>query len=199
MDTDGGGLDDFNEIYVYGMDPYNAADDAGFLSSIPDVQAEYMIYDAGKLNHTLGYIPQIMEYSSRDPFIQWVASNTQVCFYSTDMIGGELNIVWDGEFLSVFGEWIDYNLSNIMTPAYYFSHGMNGKCADSSAAVGVVLVIKGWDCEFILGVTPEGEHAWLEVSYLGDLYVVNFNDIVLASDWYADHTDWSINYRQDFD
>ena len=76
IDTDGGGVDDFNEIFIYDMNPLSSVDDADFLAQIPDVEGKNIVYDAGGVNDTYEVAPFLINFSERDPFIQWVANNT---------------------------------------------------------------------------------------------------------------------------
>lgn len=199
IDTDGGGLDDFNEIFVYGMNPLSASDDAEFLASIPDVEAEYMIYQSCMTNDYLTCLPIVVAFSERDPYIQWIAEKVDAFWYSIERTAGQLMVHEDGEFTLIFNEYVNYNLSTTMTPAYYFSHDRRGKCLDSAIANYTIFSLKGWDCEYIEGDVPDGRHAWLEVTIDGNVYVVDYNRIVWAENWYASHPDWTITARMDFD
>jgi hypothetical protein len=50
IDSDGGGMDDFNEIYtypIYNMNPKNPEDDTEFIGMLPDVVARHWELDDG--------------------------------------------------------------------------------------------------------------------------------------------------------
>jgi hypothetical protein len=199
IDSDGGGVDDFNELFIYGMNPLAATDDAEFMAQIPNVEGRNIAYDAGGVIEPGVVMPLLVNVSERDPFLKWIANNTYVFWNSANRDVGSLKIDWNGDYIPIFEEWIDYNLSAVMTPAWYFTHGRNGVCAESALVNYIVMELKKYDCEYVVGTTPEGSHAWLEADSHGTLYVVNFNDIVLASVFYAEHPDWSIVMRLDFD
>ena len=198
IDTDGGGVDDFSELFIYGMNPLAATDDAEFMAQIPNVEGRNIAYDAGGVIEPGVVMPLLVNVSERDPFIQWIANNTYMFWNNLERDAGNLKIDWNGSYVPIFGEWIDYNLSAVMTPAWYFSHGRNGVCAESALVNYIVLELKGWDCEYIAGQTSEGGHAWIEADYHGALYVANYNDVVLAEDWYTQHPSWIVAIRADY-
>ena len=92
IDTDGGGIDDFNEIFIYGLNPLSPSDDAKFLTQIPDVEGNNIMYDAGGVNDTYAMMPFVINFSKRDPFIQWVAANTFVFWNGAGETSGRLYV-----------------------------------------------------------------------------------------------------------
>lgn len=200
IDTDGGGVDDFNELFVYGMDPLAASDDAEFMASVPGVEGNTIAYDAGGVIEPGVIMPLLVNISKRDPFIQWIADNT-CSFWTERDIYGKLYLNWSGSWEPIFKEWVNYypNSSEVITPAWYFSHGRSGVCADSAFANYAVLELKNYECQYVLGNVSQNNHAWIEADYHGTLYVVNYNDIILASVFYSEHPDWAITARLDFD
>jgi len=187
IDTDGGGVDDFNEIFIYDMDPLSAVDDAEFLAQIPNVEANDILYNGGgvyvNVNETLPFLNFIKGFSEHDPFIQWVADNTFFVWNGAGETSGSLYVKWPGEYQPLFGKWVDH--THFITPARYFSNGRQGTCADSAIAQGVLLELKGYDCVLVGGNINGNGHAWLEVTRGDKIYVVTYNDAVLASDWYS--------------
>jgi hypothetical protein len=88
LDTDGDGMDDFNEIYVYPhiLDLLNPSDAQDFLGNIPEIKAEgYTPFTGGtdaeilisdENGHCIGFCNKYLDVPKRDPLVQWYAENT---------------------------------------------------------------------------------------------------------------------------
>lgn len=90
IDSDGGGIDDFNEIYTYQTDPNDPSDDKEIIEKIPNVEARGWTHNDGGIITSgsdawslLFTKPVII--SMRDPLIKWYAQHTEIEWYFMEM------------------------------------------------------------------------------------------------------------------
>jgi len=194
IDSDGGGVDDFNEIYTWNLNPNDPNDDIMFLNNIPNVEAKNWGFEDGKLNiSTDDYV----EISLRDPYIQWISKQTEIRWIinSDNKKTGRLFV--DGEEI-----WKEYKRVNnsIEQPSYYFTHGKKGSCDTSSLANLVILKSIGLKAIKIIGKMPYKNklwpHGWVEAYIDGDVYVINYNYLYPREGFYEKYN-WKVPSHYD--
>lgn len=160
-DSDGDGIDDFNEIFTYPhlLNPNDPTDAEEFIKMIPTVEAKAWRYCAGgtRSSGSRKAVLKAFEISKKDPLVQWYANHTQIVWNTTnsDSWGhvyenakiGKLKI--DGEpFYLGAPEWynnpyapISEELKHYGYPntAYFLTHGRKGTCADTAENLKVIL------------------------------------------------------------
>jgi hypothetical protein len=189
-DTDGDGIDDYNELFIYPdyLDPLNSSDAQLFIDMLPNVTANYTDWvNGGTSGNNLG---RIVNASLNDPLVKWVAEHTSIAW---EGMSGWLTI--DGE---PFFQGYALNvvpIGALMTPAYYLTHGRTGACGDTAEAIYVTMKLKGFQCVLIYGTVGDELHGWVEAKMGDTIYVINYNSVVPADDFYLAHPDWAIEKR----
>jgi len=193
IDADGGGMDDFNEIYTWEMDPNDPNDDKEFMKKIPNVVPRHWNSEDGGVDllHLLG---GVIEISMRDPYIQWLAERSEIRWETTPE--GEKFGVFYVDSERVFKEYGTAYEGWGIQPSYYFTHGRKGSCANSAHANLPILRLMGYKAKMIGGRVPvdgeESGHEWNEVYIDGTVYVVNFNNVYPREGFY-EKTGWTIH------
>jgi hypothetical protein len=175
--TEGNPIDDYNAVYTYDLNPLNSAEIAEFMASIPNVEAGQWDKEEARLISFSVFV----EIAKRDPLNQWYAGQTAIEWEDSDHTRGLLLVNNEPFFLK-------YEYPGVFVhPAYYLTHGRVGTCADVAAAHYVTLELMGYDCLHLTGLVGGDvhvAHAWIEVSINGQDYVVDYNELVLASIFY---------------
>ncbi|UCH02800.1 MAG: transglutaminase domain-containing protein [Candidatus Bathyarchaeota archaeon] len=198
IDTDGGGMDDFNELVTYphyGMNPNDPQDDAEFMERIPNVIARHWEIDYG--GEKLYSSDKYAEISMRDPYIQWLAERAEIKPAPYPIEGGVLELYVNGEEIHLGSE---PNTRTADQPSYYFTHGRKGNCAESSLTNLVILKLMGYKVNWVSGKTsPTADigHAWNEALIDGEITVVNY-DSVYPRDEFYENKGWIID-THDYD
>lgn len=183
IDTDDGGVDDFNELYTYGMDPKNPTDDIEFMKKIPNVVARHWDLGDGKVG---GYTEdKYVEISMKDPLIQWYAEQAEIMWETTPE-GKKIGTFYvDGD--PIWKGVPEPHERSIDQPSYYFTHGRKGVCSTSSLANFSILKLMGYKTIYMGGRTSrETGHAWLESYIDEEVYVVNFNKVKPREGYYEE-------------
>ena len=189
-DTDGDGINDYNEIFIYPdyLDPLNASDAQPFIDMLPNVMANYTDWvNGGTSNNNC---KRIVDISLNDPLVKWYADHTSIVWSGTS---GQLKI--NGERFFQEYTWYAVPVGCLMTPAYYFTSGRNGDCINVAEALYVVMKLKGYQCVIVTGMVGDWGHAWTEVKIEGTIYVLEYNVVVPADEFYTAHPDWVIEKR----
>jgi len=186
IDSDGGGVDDFNEVYTWSLNPNNPKDDEEFIKNLPNVgEARHWELEDGGEGDVAGYsTKKYVEISMRDPYIQWLAERAEIRWetragtkYGKFYVNGE-------EVCKEYGR----EPRSIDQPSYYFSHERKGNCVISSLANLTVLKSMNLKAVMIDGKIPYNNeltpHGWVEAYIDGEIYVVNFNSIYPREDFY---------------
>jgi hypothetical protein len=196
IDTDGGGVDDFNEIFTYKMNPNDPKDDAAFMKKIPNVVAEHW-------NPLDGDTPssrnKYVNISMRDPLVQYYAKKAEIKW--TDNPNGKIGtlfvdgtVIWHG-----VGEPEERSLDQ---PSYYLTHERTGHCADSSVTGLAILKLMGHKAITVDGKVPVNNtvagHEWVEAYIDGKVYVVNFNYVYPREGFYEKYG-WTIEIDSSYD
>lgn len=208
-DTDGDGIDDFNEIYTYPhlLDPNNPDDAEEFMKMIPNVEAKAWRLDAGGVESPI----KILEISKRDPLVQWYANHIKIDWNTTksDSWGhtyddniriGELKINREPFWLGT-PEWyaspipvseeIDHAYPH---PAYFLTHGRKGACGDTASVLNVILELKGYD-----SIELGANHGWVETHIDGEIYVADFNKLVPREKFYEENKGYMWEKGKNYD
>jgi hypothetical protein len=208
MDTDGDGIDDFNEIFTYPhlLNPLNPADAKEFLAAIPNVKAKmWKWYEAGDTGSKAPFT-KIISVAKRDPLVQWYARHTYISWADESHTYGGL--VFDGEpfsqpYIRGIDEEVD-RLDHIAHPAFYLTHGRTGPggCGEVATAQYAVLESKGYDCvmvtqKIILVSGEESLHGALEVNIEGRVYVISGVMVKEAESYYRNNPNITVLSRED--
>lgn len=193
IDTDDGGVDDFNEIFTYPhlLDPLDPTDDQEFLAMLPNIESAPWHWSAGGTGENL--LTKYVEIAKRDPLVKWYAEHV-VIEWGLEERDGRLTV--NGERLNL--EYGSSDAPEHLT-SYYLTHGREGVCSDVAIAHYPILELMGYECWLISGQVESGEnHAWLEANIDGEVYVVNFNFVQQVDLFYQTHN-WTIavNGRKD--
>jgi hypothetical protein len=190
-DTSSLGIDDFNAIFTYGLDPNNRTQIQQFLAAVPNVSPrQWFIYYGGvgdtsdevfvgtQTNSTTSADASIVEVSMRDPLIQWYARHSVITWDNVSKTG---NLLVNGT--SVWGSY-DYGAN----PSYYFTHGRIGRCGDTTLATMSILNLMGYKTLEVTGWAPSNgtlqDHVWCETIIDGNVYVVNFGELIPRGNFY---------------
>jgi hypothetical protein len=167
-DTDGGGVNDFHEIFTYGLNPSNAADDRELLANLPNVTAKQ--WDPSKVGFS---DENYVNKSLTDPLIKYLADKFEIRWIDSTKIEGKIFVdgsrVWNSS---------ETNVDKAIQPSYYFSHGRNGNCIESTIAELTILKLSGYKAVSVVG---DG-HEWSEALIDGKVYVVTYNSAYLRED-----------------
>ena len=177
IDTDDGGVDDFNEIFTYGMNPNDPNDDEEFMEKIPNVEVKNWFINGG----TPHSFEKIVVISIRDPLLQWYAERTEIK-WETDSEGRRIGRLFtDGTPIYDEGK-----PAVACPPSFYFTHERRGSCVTSSEANHVILKLMDYKCILVFGETPRYTyHQWNEVYIDGNVYVVDWNDVIPRDNFYG--------------
>lgn len=209
IDTDGDGIDDFNEYYTYPhlLNPNNPADAEKFLAMVPNVKTAIAISEKSTFsmihrilnlrnsekgsNATI--VDAYIEISKRDPLMKWWAEHVQINFSantgSPHEGTGLLEIVINGTREPYYWPYgvKEENISFLQLPSFYLTHnGSGGTCAPMAVTTGAILEIKGYKTIIVAKSSGMGfdGHAWLEAEINGNIYVVDGNTLTLREKWY---------------
>ncbi len=175
VDADGGGLDDFNEIYTYDLNPNNPEDDKELIAKVPDVEPLPVdAMDGGTYPHK-GKRPEI---SMRDPLVRWYAEHSHI-EWETSPEGyrqGRLHIEGSPGY-------VQSSESNL--PAYQLKYGIVRSCNPSSIVHTSLLRAMGYKTLTVSGKVPDTDspsgwegHGWTEAYIDGKAYVADFLRII---------------------
>ena len=186
IDSDGGGVDDFNEILTYNLDPNNPQDDANFIANIPHVAAHvwngtiigswsYASSNSG-LYDACNNFQGLLDISRRDPFVQWLVNRTEIRWENEPKTTGTIYVNNEPIFTA-------YDQSTyILNPSTYFSNGRRAFCDNSAMINALMLEMMGYRCNRIGGLVSVGGHVWTEADVDGKIYAVDFNSVRLRTD-----------------
>ena len=184
VDSDGGGIDDFNEPYTYQSDPNNPADDKTIIEKVPNVQVRHWEPDDGGLSFTY---EKFLDISARDPLIQHLARNSEIRWKTnpnTDKKQGTLFV--DGQ--RAHGGTGEMHERSIDQPSYYFTHGRTGTCGPSNVASFVILKLMDSvdKAKLIEGFVPRlnVSHPLSEALIKGEVYVVDYDFVTPREGFY---------------
>ena len=197
IDSDDGGLDDFNEIYTYPhykMDPNNPQDDLEIINLLPNVTARHWELNDGEVGgYTLEKYSQI---SSRDLLIKWLVDHSEIEWSNGSTKIGTIKV--NGENIHMLYEM---HGQHIKQPSYYFSSGRRGICADSALVNNVILRLMGYQVK-MLSCAMDGDdninHGYNEAVIDGEVRVVNYNSIH-PRDWFYEERGWAMSSDYDPD
>ena len=196
IDSDGGGVDDYNEVYTWCLDPRDPDDDEEFLEKIPDVKARHWELEDGGLGYFS--LDKYIKISMRDPFIQWLTKRAEIRWETIDEDKKMGKIYVNEEEI-----WKVYESDDptIDQPSYYFTHGRKGSCGTSSLINYVILRSMDLKVLKISGrVSYKNKptaHGWIEAYIDGEVYVVDYNDVFPREGFYQKRgwvIDEDINY-----
>jgi hypothetical protein len=171
IDTSGLGLDDFNAVYTYNIDPNNQSAVEAFLNKLPNVTAN--LWDPIKVGgfSTKNYVNK----SLADPLIQYLALRSEIEWKDSARSEGALLVdgspIWNG---------VDTHVDKAVQPSYYFTHGRNGDCVESTIAGMTVMKSMGYKAIEVGGMG----HDWFEVIVGGKVYVQTYNSLYLRENFY---------------
>ena len=185
IDSDGGGIDDFNEIFTYELNPNNPQDDREFLKELPNVIAKFW-------NQTDGGVPdwdnindRYITISLRDPLIQWLAEHSEIRSINFEGIKTVLLYV-NGELIDKGGKSL--GTSAMPPPSYFFTHGRTESCVPSSLAHVTILRAMGYKA--ILVSSDKIKHQWVEAYIDGEVYVVDHASLRVRAEFYQTNNDF---------
>jgi phage FluMu protein Com len=177
VDSDGGGVNDFQEIYTYELNPSNSVDDNELIAKLPNVTA--IQWDSDKVGgfSTENYVNK----SLTDPLIQYLVDRSEITWSDNSRMDGRLLV--DG--IPVWNSSETY-VDNAVQPSYYFTHGRNGNCIESTMAELTILKLVGYKAVDVTMRRPDAEigHVAPEVLIDGEVYVMNFGHIILRAVFY---------------
>lgn len=186
--TNNNPIDDFNAVYTYGLNPLNSTEIAEFMDRIPNVEAKVWVsldkeWIAGGRLLTEG---EVVEIGMRDPVVQYYARQVSIEWQDAGHNIGSLKLNSQPLFVS-------YEVTDAMSVSYYFTHGRKGGCGKVNMAHAAVLSLMGYKSKCLWGAVESGEsHGWAEVVIDGVNYVVSYNLIAEADNFYRDNK-WTIN------
>jgi hypothetical protein len=142
----------------------------------------------------------------RDPLLKWYAERTEIRWphkiedkYEELIQKGKTGKIYTNGEPIYRGHLITW-MESSASPSYYFIHGeRRGNCWDSSIVNHVILKLKGYKCLMVYGEIPTSvllwnacmEHQWNEVYVDGEVYVVDYNDVIPRDDFY-EKSHWRI-------
>ncbi len=205
MDTSGLGIDDFNAIFTYSLDPNNKTQIQQFLAVIPNVSPRQWYISFGGIGDTSDVVfhdnvtngsvsgdGAIVEVSIRDPLIQYLAEHSNLAWDSNNRTG---HLFVNGTQI-----WNSYDYGG--TPSYYFTHGRIGRCGDATLATMSILKLMGYKTLEVTGTVPAngtmGNHVWCETVIDGKLYVVNYGELIPREGFYQG-SGWVISESSNYD
>jgi hypothetical protein len=193
MDSFGKGIDDFNAIYAYGLDPHNQVAVRDFLQKIPNVVANHWNQTAGGVTDWSHLWEKYVTISLRDPLIQWLAKHAEIVWYTSPSREKTGTFYVNGETIWQGVDPLDNR--SLDPPSYYFTHGRLSTCVPSSLANLVILELMGYNAINVGGMVSvrnetEG-HSWTEAYINGKVWVVNFNTLVLREGFYQ-KINWTV-------
>lgn len=218
LDTDGDGIDDFNELYVYPhlLDPLDPSDVQEFLEKIPEVKAKGYLPFAGDTNpeisirdekgRIIGSSTKYIDVPKRDPLVQWYAENTYIEWGETPKRFLPSDKTNYGRLMAAEELFYqEYGWSEIEGTAYFLTHNRKGVCGDYAWHTAILFDLKGYPARtmrsefetaqiiYIDGkpVNPKG-HVWTEVIINGEIYVIDLGLVMPQGEYYQAHTDWKI-------
>lgn len=200
IDTDDGGVDDFNEIYTYDMNPNDPKDDEEFMEKIPNVIARHWGLEDGEVeDYTFN---KYVTISMRDPLVQWYAELAEIKWETTPE-GEKLGVFYvDAERIFKEYGYGGEEYHHVIQPSYYFTHGRKAQCVESSLSNRVILKLMGYKAIDVGGDVPHknetARHAWVEAYINGEVYVVNFNRVYPREGFYEERG-WTIIRPKDYD
>jgi hypothetical protein len=162
---------------------HNASDAQNFIDMLPNVTANYIYWDTG--GRTNNNFKRIVDISLNDPLVKWYANHTSIVWLGTS---GRLNIDGEPFFLNYTQNAVP--VGALMTPAYYFTHGKVGNCAQIATVAYVVMKLKGFQCVEVYGTLNGEDHDWVEAKIAGTIYVINFDGVTPAKELYSSHPEW---------
>ena len=193
IDTSGLGLDDFNAIYTYGINPNNQTAVKEFLNNLPNVTALYWNLLATGANALGGWQhqeylgePGFVNISLRDPLIKYLVSRSEIrwsTWTSIEKTSGSLYVDGSPAFNNYTNQSVNI-LAGGMYPAYFFTHGRNGMCGDSQRANFVILTGMGYKTVRVSGMSYGSTHGWCETLINGTVYIVNYNGVFVRGNYY---------------
>ena len=166
VDTSGLGIDDFNAIYTYGLNPRNQTAVKEFLQYLPNATARHWeLTDGGVGGYT---IEKYVKISLRDPYIKYLLNNTEIKWRDTP--DGKVGMLLvNGQPISSGIKPKDYIATDsINQPSYYFTHGRFAACGESQLADFTILQGLGYPS---VGV-GNPNHVWNEALINGNIYAV---------------------------
>ncbi len=191
VDTSGLGIDDFNAVFMYGLDPNDYTQIQQFLAAIPNVSASQCNLAFGGLTNVMGN-EEIIEVSARDPLVQYYARHSSIIWNNTTNSG---QLLVDGTPI-----WRSYGYSGY--PAYYFTHGRAGICEDTTLATESILRLMGYQTIEMFGSVPDNgtmdSHVWCETAIGGQVYVVNYGELFPRAGFYQ-RSGWVISNTDIYD
>lgn len=191
--TNGNPIDDFNAVYTYGLNPLDSAEISDFMSGIPNVEAK--IWAApGQNEHIIGGVilweKEIIEIGMRDPVVKYYASQVSINWQDSNHDIGTLEL--NGQPLWIRSGDANYGVSDSVGISWYFTHGREGICGPVSMAHVAALNLMGYECKCLWGIVENGTgHVWAEVVIDGSTYIVRYNLIERADQFYQNHS-WTI-------
>jgi hypothetical protein len=205
MDTSGLGIDDFNAIFTYGLDPNNKTQIQQFLLLVPDVSPRQwyilfggvgdtssLVFVGSPTNVTVSADGSIIEVSMRDPLIKYLAKRANIAWNNYTKTG----------YLLVNGTpvWNSYDFGG--NPSYYFTHGRIGRCGDTTLATMSILKLMGYKTLEVKGSAPSNgtmdNHIWCETVIDGKVYVVNYGELIPREGFYQ-KVGWVISESSNYD
>jgi len=190
-------LDDFNAVKVYNVDPNNATAVRAFIQAIPNVTANHL----NNSDYEGGYsFDKAVAISLRDPYMQCLASHSEIKWtqYQNGYKCGQL-LVNGQQVCSCYNTTSNF----IEQPSYYFTHQRIGECAQVSLATDPILTLMGYKVLDISGAIklPDGAeegHNWLEAYIDGSVWVVNFGALWPREGYYQANG-WTIYNDTSYD
>lgn len=219
IDTDDGGIDDFNEIYTYETNPKDPRDDVELIEKIPNVKVRrWNQNDGGVVTGDRAFfdyvaiVEKMIVVSMRDPLLKWYADRTEIVWahslerdhssFISRLYREGIGILPKIRIGKIYtnGELIHGGYPNHgppYNPSYYFADGKrNGHCITSSIVNNVILRLKGYKCLHVIGKYPKGGgHQWNEVYIDGEVYIVDYNDVI-PRDYFYEKNGWKITSQE---
>ncbi len=204
LDTSGLGIDDFNAIFTYNLNPNNKTQIQQFLTAVPNVSPRQWYISFGgvgdtsdnvfvgtPVNATTSSDAAIVEVSMRDPLIQWYARHADIAWDNVSKTG---HLLVNGT--SVWGSY-----SYGANPSYYFTHGRIGRCEDATLATMSILNLMGYKTLEVTGWAPSNgtlrDHVWCETMIGGNVYIANFGELIPRGNFYL-QSGWVISESSDY-
>lgn len=185
----GSKIDDFNRLFTYPdyLNPDNVNRDDAFLKMIPNVKAKEWKSDEGGVSfkQSTQRVARVLEISEKDPLIRYLVENTEIRWSDED----HAQVFVDGEPI-----WKEYKERSGVNPSFYFTNGRYGNCGDSSLVNFNLLKLRGDKPQGVSGIDEYGQynsdykgcgHGWVEFEKGGQKYVLNFNSVMPAEEWYG--------------
>ncbi len=193
IDSDSGGLDDFNEIYTYAMNPNNPTDDLEFLQKIPNITALFWNQMDGGVNDWINYDEKCIAISLRDPYIRRLVERAEINWITTSEGKTEGLLVVDDIPINLGEKAL--RTTAVIAPAYYFTHNRTASCLPSTLAGVTILRAMGYKTMLVEGCVEANssdpiEHIWAETCIQGEVYTVDYSRVVPRP---ASYGEWNWN------